>query len=198
MNINKALSGLLLVQLVVLGLSLLNIIMGFAESTSTIISSVLFTVFVIVTFLLFATLVLKRRWSGSEFYVFGVLVIYVIYAIGLYLIEQYSSTATIATMVMTITGLIVVPTRRRRNALTALKAEEDKILDEIGSLKKDLGSLKHEDDVLVASKNGNKIHRPSCMVAGRIDKEDRVSYDTFNDAVKAGYIACKLCAPDKK
>jgi hypothetical protein len=47
--------------------------------------------------------------------------------------------------------------------------------------------------VLVGAKNGSKVHNPQCIIAQRIPRENRVSFSSKTDAVKAGYGPCKVC-----
>jgi hypothetical protein len=41
-----------------------------------------------------------------------------------------------------------------------------------------------------------KVHRSGCSFGERIRAEDRVTFSTMQDAVAAGYEACKVCRPE--
>lgn len=47
----------------------------------------------------------------------------------------------------------------------------------------------------VGSKNSNRFHRPDCKWAKRIKPANRVWFDTRQQALKAGYVPCKVCKP---
>ena len=44
-----------------------------------------------------------------------------------------------------------------------------------------------------ASKKSNKFHYPSCQWAQKIKAENKIVFKTKEDALKAGYIPCKVC-----
>lgn len=46
-----------------------------------------------------------------------------------------------------------------------------------------------------ASKNSNKYHYPDCRWAKKIKPNNLVVFKSSEDAVKAGYIPCKICKP---
>lgn len=46
-----------------------------------------------------------------------------------------------------------------------------------------------------ASKNSNKYHYPDCKWAQKIKSENLVKFKTPEDAIKAGYVPCKVCKP---
>ena len=48
---------------------------------------------------------------------------------------------------------------------------------------------------LVGNKRSKKYHRPGCSAVGRMSPDNRVPFDTANDAKAAGYEPCKLCKP---
>ena len=48
---------------------------------------------------------------------------------------------------------------------------------------------------LVGSRNSKIIHRPTCSHAKRIKAENRVTFDTPDDAFEVGRIPCKSCRP---
>ncbi|MBN1385566.1 hypothetical protein JW968_01150 [Candidatus Woesearchaeota archaeon] len=50
----------------------------------------------------------------------------------------------------------------------------------------------------VANKDGNKVHRASCVVADKIPKKKRIVFRQENAALKKGYKPCKLCFPLSK
>jgi hypothetical protein len=45
------------------------------------------------------------------------------------------------------------------------------------------------------SKNSNKYHYPNCKWAQKINPGNLVVFKSPNDAVKSGYIPCKVCKP---
>jgi len=51
---------------------------------------------------------------------------------------------------------------------------------------------------LVASKNSDKYHLDTCATAQKIDAANKVTFNTPEEAVKAGYSPCKVCNPPTK
>jgi hypothetical protein len=49
-------------------------------------------------------------------------------------------------------------------------------------------------DLFVASPVARRFHRLSCGSARRLDEETRIMFTSVDDAVGAGYAACRLCA----
>lgn len=49
----------------------------------------------------------------------------------------------------------------------------------------------------VGNKESRKAHRRECEWAGKIAPPNRVHFKTFEDAAAAGYMACKVCTPDR-
>jgi len=50
----------------------------------------------------------------------------------------------------------------------------------------------------VGSKNSNKYHYPHCKWAKKISAKNLLTFKTAQDAVKAGYVPCKVCKPPAK
>lgn len=48
---------------------------------------------------------------------------------------------------------------------------------------------------VVASKNSNKFHSPSCRWALRISPSNLIEFKNADEAIAAGYIPCKTCNP---
>jgi len=48
------------------------------------------------------------------------------------------------------------------------------------------------------SKQSNKYHIPSCRWAQKIKPSNLVKFNSPSDAIKAGYIPCKVCTPPGK
>jgi len=46
-----------------------------------------------------------------------------------------------------------------------------------------------------ASKNSDKYHYPSCKWAQKIKPSNLIKFSSPEEAVKAGYIPCKVCKP---
>lgn len=46
-----------------------------------------------------------------------------------------------------------------------------------------------------ASKNSNKYHYPSCKWAQKINPKNLIKFNSPEQAVKAGYVPCKVCKP---
>jgi len=46
-----------------------------------------------------------------------------------------------------------------------------------------------------ASKNANKYHYPTCRWAQKIKSKNLIIFKSPEDAVKAGYVPCKVCKP---
>lgn len=69
------------------------------------------------------------------------------------------------------------------------------ITTEFDDMKKEIDELKEKQKMFIVSKNGKKMHSPSCMVAARIPSEIRVVLNDYEDAVKKGYQACAVCLP---
>ncbi|MBF0486110.1 MAG: hypothetical protein HQL16_06320 [Candidatus Omnitrophica bacterium] len=58
------------------------------------------------------------------------------------------------------------------------------------------GSVFAADDAgFVASKGGEKYHYATCPVAKKITADKLVKFATPEEAIKAGYSACKTCNP---
>ena len=49
-----------------------------------------------------------------------------------------------------------------------------------------------------ASKNSNKYHYPNCRWAQKINPKNLIVFKTTSDAIKAGYVPCKVCRPPGK
>jgi len=50
----------------------------------------------------------------------------------------------------------------------------------------------------VGSKESNKYHNPDCKWAKKISPKNLVTFKTAQDAVKAGFVPCKVCKPPTK
>jgi len=46
-----------------------------------------------------------------------------------------------------------------------------------------------------ASKNSNKYHYPSCKWAQKINPKNLIKFNSPEQAIKAGYVPCKVCKP---
>ena len=46
-----------------------------------------------------------------------------------------------------------------------------------------------------ASQNSNKYHYPSCKWAQKINPKNLVKFNSPEQAIKAGYVPCKVCKP---
>ena len=46
-----------------------------------------------------------------------------------------------------------------------------------------------------ASKNSNKYHYPTCKWAQKINSSNLVKFNSPEEAIKAGYVPCKICHP---
>ena len=49
--------------------------------------------------------------------------------------------------------------------------------------------------IYVGSKNSNKYHNPNCVWAKKILARNVVTFSSKEDAVKKGYVPCKVCKP---
>jgi len=49
---------------------------------------------------------------------------------------------------------------------------------------------------LVASKTGERYHRPECSLARRIASKNLLYYRTGDDAYADGFTPCQVCRPD--
>lgn len=56
------------------------------------------------------------------------------------------------------------------------------------------GSVSAEAGVYVASRSGTKYYLPSCGGAGRIKEENKVWFQTVEEAVSAGYTPASNCS----
>jgi methylphosphotriester-DNA--protein-cysteine methyltransferase len=54
------------------------------------------------------------------------------------------------------------------------------------------------DYKFVGSKNSDKYHFPDCKWAKKISPKNLVTFKTAQEAVKAGYVPCKVCKPPTK
>lgn len=52
-----------------------------------------------------------------------------------------------------------------------------------------------EELALVASKTGNTVHTPYCMIARQIPKGKRIAFSSKREAMNAGLVPCKACRP---
>jgi methylphosphotriester-DNA--protein-cysteine methyltransferase len=50
----------------------------------------------------------------------------------------------------------------------------------------------------VGSKNSNKYHYPTCKWAKKISPQNLITFKTAQEALKAGYVPCKVCKPPTK
>jgi methylphosphotriester-DNA--protein-cysteine methyltransferase len=50
----------------------------------------------------------------------------------------------------------------------------------------------------VGSKKSDKYHYPSCKWAQKIKPENLVTFTSAQEAIKAGYVPCKVCRPPTK
>lgn len=50
----------------------------------------------------------------------------------------------------------------------------------------------------LGSKSSNKYHYPDCKWAKKISPKNLVTFMTAEEAVKAGYVPCKVCKPPIK
>ncbi|MBR1396361.1 MAG: hypothetical protein IJ563_02360 [Selenomonadaceae bacterium] len=47
----------------------------------------------------------------------------------------------------------------------------------------------------VGNASSHKFHYPSCRWAKKINSNNRVTFDSRQEAVSAGYVPCKVCKP---
>lgn len=50
----------------------------------------------------------------------------------------------------------------------------------------------------VGSKSSDKYHYPDCKWAKKISAKNLVTFKTAQEALKAGYVPCKVCKPSTK
>ena len=50
----------------------------------------------------------------------------------------------------------------------------------------------------VGSANSNKYHYPDCKWAKKISPKNLVTFKNAQEALKAGYVPCKVCKPPTK
>lgn len=55
-------------------------------------------------------------------------------------------------------------------------------------------SISKPDQKLIGNKNTKKVHRTSC--SSLPDKDNQVTFSSYEESRKAGYLACKKCHPD--
>jgi methylphosphotriester-DNA--protein-cysteine methyltransferase len=55
-----------------------------------------------------------------------------------------------------------------------------------------------EDDKYVASKFSIQYHLSTCKKARRIQEQNKVTFQSAEEAVKAGHIPCSFCKPPTK
>jgi len=61
-----------------------------------------------------------------------------------------------------------------------------------------LGVVNADQVKLVGSKNSDKYHLDTCATAKKIDAANKVTYNTPEEAIKAGCSPCKVCNPPAK
>jgi methylphosphotriester-DNA--protein-cysteine methyltransferase len=49
----------------------------------------------------------------------------------------------------------------------------------------------------VGNKNSKKLHRSTCRWADKISEHNRIYFQSYEEAQKAGYVPCKQCKPDQ-
>ncbi len=59
----------------------------------------------------------------------------------------------------------------------------------------DEDEISSHEAILVASKSSKKYHRPDCRFAQKIKPENLISFSSFEDARREGYLPCKVCNP---
>ena len=52
-----------------------------------------------------------------------------------------------------------------------------------------------QEFVLFGSRKSNKFHRPTCQYVQRIKGGNLVGFRSREEAVKMGYVPCKVCRP---
>jgi methylphosphotriester-DNA--protein-cysteine methyltransferase len=50
-------------------------------------------------------------------------------------------------------------------------------------------------EMLVASSKSNRYHRQSCVYTSKISKKNLLFFKTPDQAIKAGYVPCRVCKP---
>lgn len=55
-----------------------------------------------------------------------------------------------------------------------------------------------QDNVYVGSKNSTKYHYTWCKWAKKINPNNKVTFNSAQEAQAAGYIPCKVCKPPMK
>lgn len=55
--------------------------------------------------------------------------------------------------------------------------------------------VQKKEMVYVASKGGDKYHKPSCAIVGNIKPENKITFKSKAAAEKAGYKPCGICKP---
>ena len=68
----------------------------------------------------------------------------------------------------------------------------------IGCLVLSTGVLFADQAKLIASKNSDKYHLETCATAKKIDAANKITFNTPEEAAKAGYSPCKVCNPPTK
>ncbi|MBW3020026.1 hypothetical protein KY334_01910 [Candidatus Woesearchaeota archaeon] len=73
-----------------------------------------------------------------------------------------------------------------------MKDREEKLMEEIKSLKEKLESKKVKSSKkIIASKTGKKAHNSDCVYAKKIKGNMKISFDTKTEAEKSGYKLCE-------
>lgn len=60
------------------------------------------------------------------------------------------------------------------------------------------GIVQSEGTVYVGSKNSTKYHYTWCKWAMKINPQNKVVFNSPEEAIKAGYVPCKVCRPPTK
>jgi len=68
-----------------------------------------------------------------------------------------------------------------------------KTVEQVASAARPVPSAESSEGKYVASKNGTKYHLPWCASAKRIKEENKIWFDSVEEAQKAGYAAAANC-----
>jgi endonuclease G len=49
----------------------------------------------------------------------------------------------------------------------------------------------------VATEGGKRVHKQDCHFVERMNDDNMISFETYQDAVNSGYTPCKVCKPDQ-
>lgn len=74
--------------------------------------------------------------------------------------------------------------------ISVLEKENIALHNLIGKTKTEVKINDSKEELFIGNKDSSKIHSEMCPYAKKISQENRIYFDTINDALKSNYIRC--------